>query len=89
MDQREPKGSSKGAQEEPKTPKRDQGGGSRGAKSGKVYFSKSLKKQFVFIAFLRIWGSKLVLRSSKLRSCWDQDGLTEVEVASCWLKLGL
>ena len=83
MDQREPKGSSKGGQEEPKTPKKDQGGGSRGAKSGKVGFFKIVKKPFVFITFLRIWGSKLVLRSSKLRSCWDQDGPNEVEVASC------
>ena len=48
MDQREPKGSSKGAQEQPKTPKRDQGGGSRGAKSGKIDFSKSLKKTIGF-----------------------------------------
>ena len=89
MDQREPKGSSKGAQEEPKTPKRDQVGGSRGAKSGKVDFSKSFKKPMVFIAFLRIWGSKLVLRSSKLRLCWGQDGPNEIEVASYWAKLGL
>ena len=42
MDQRKAKGSSKGAQEEPKTSKRDQVGGSKGAKGGKVDFSKSL-----------------------------------------------
>ena len=44
MDQREPKGSSKGAQEEPKTPKRDEVGGPGGAKNIKKYFSNSFKK---------------------------------------------
>ena len=83
MDQREPKGTSKGSQEEPKSQKRDEVGVTRGAKSGKVEFSKSFQKRNVFISFFRIWGSKLVLRSSRLRSYSDQDGLTEVEVASC------
>ena len=44
--QRRPKGPQrwpKGAQESPKEPKRDQGGGSRGAKNENCVFSKSMK----------------------------------------------
>ena len=86
------KGRPKGAQREPKRSQRRQKGTKLEApevqKVDKSIFQNRLKNNCFYNIFEDL-GSKLVLRSSKLRLCWGQDGPNEVGVTSCWTKLGL